>query len=270
MSGSTDGVGSWPAFLAQVNNTFNLLRDVFGYAMPGGVFLAIGLISKRFSLSDVDELLSPYHPPTWAYFILAVCACYIVGDMLAATAYMPISIAKWVVWEGSRLRRLIRPRIREWEWLKHWQTARNLLAWLDRELKRWLKEWLEQNPTEVSSSLLEIRSRREVMFQSLERRETLTILAGSTAVALLGGWYVFFKEEWDAGTIFRCAGIIILVQFATGISHLRRVAIAIRWADRYLERSTPKVPDPDFNKLAVRVIQATGDVIEATKKVLAK
>jgi len=94
MAESSDGVGTWLAFVAQVNKTFNLLRDVFGDALPGGVSLAIGLISKRFSLSDVDDLLSPYRPPTWVYFISAVGACYI-GDILAATAYLPTIWARF-------------------------------------------------------------------------------------------------------------------------------------------------------------------------------
>ena len=63
-SDSGDSVGSWPGFVAQLNSTFNLLRDVFGYAMPGGVFIATGLLSKRFSLADVDNLLRPYRRRT--------------------------------------------------------------------------------------------------------------------------------------------------------------------------------------------------------------
>lgn len=261
MAESSDGVGSWPAFVAQVNKTFNLLRDVFGYALPGGVFLAIGLISKRFSLSDVDDLLSPYHPPTWAYFISAVGACYIIGDILAATAYLPISVLKWVVWEGSRFRCWVK----NWKWLKSWTRTRASLKWLDKNLK---EDWLEHNPTEVAADLLVIHSRREPMFSSLDRRETLTILAGSTSIALLGGWYVFFQGKWDAGTIFRWAGIIVLLQFATGMSHLRRVADAIRKADLSLTAKESQVPDANADNLAVAAIGAADKLIQATKKAL--
>jgi hypothetical protein len=264
MAESSDGVGSWPAFVAQVNKTFNLLRDVFGYALPGGVFLAIGLISKRFSLSDVDDLLSPYHPPTWVYFISAVGACYIIGDILAATAYLPISVLKWVVWEGSRFRCWVK----NWNWLKKWTRTRAMLKWLDDNLKAWPKDWLEHNPTEVSADLLVIRSRREPMFSSLDRRETLTILAGSTSVALLGGRYVFFRAKWDAGTIFLWAGIIVLLQFATGISHLRRVQNAIRKADFSLNAEESQVPDANADKLAGAVIDAADKLMKATKKAL--
>jgi hypothetical protein len=241
-----------------------LLRDIFGYALPGGAFLAIGLLSKRFSLSDVDDLLSPYHPPTWAFAILVVGACYIIGDILAAIAYMPISVGKWVAWEIGRLQACLR----SWKWPKDEASKRRFLKCFDSWLGAWLRDWLDHNPTEVSSELLEVRSRREKMFSTLDRRETLTILAGATSVALLGGWYVFFREQWDAGTIFRWAGIIVLLQFATGMSHLRRVAAAIRHADETLTKAEPKVPDPDFNKLAVAAIKAAGEVIQATKKVL--
>jgi len=228
MAESVDSVGSWPGFIAQVNNTFNLLRDVFGYAMPGGVFIATGLLSKRFSLYDIAHFLSPYHPPTWAFVILVVGACYIIGDILAATAYLPISVAKWTIWEGGRLRRgVLKPWARGWKdrWIK------KDLKWVDRKLVCWLKPWLEENPTEVSAALLKARSRHEKLLATLDRRETLSILAGSTSVALLGGWFVFFYRRWGPSTILFGAGALVLLQFFTGMSHLRRVAAAILKAD---------------------------------------
>ena len=94
MANSPDSVNSWPGFLAQLNKTFLLIRDIFGYVLPGGVFLTIGIISKRVSLPDFQNLLPPHQLPAWAVFILLVGACYVTGDILASTAYMPIAFWK--------------------------------------------------------------------------------------------------------------------------------------------------------------------------------
>jgi hypothetical protein len=262
MAESGDSVGSWPGFIAQVNNTFNLLRDIFGYAMPGGVFIATGLLSKRFSLSDIDDLLSPYHPPTWAFVILVVGACYIIGDILAATAYLPISLAKWMIWEGSRIRRgVLKPWVQSWK--DGWK--RKNLKWVDRKLVSWLKPWLEENPTEVSAALLKARSRHEKLLATLERRETLTILARSTSAALLGGWVVFFWKRWDTNTILCWAGALVLLQFFTGMSHLRRVAAAILKADTDLSNEEKAKITPDFNQPIADIVKAVDGFITSVK-----
>jgi hypothetical protein len=261
-SDSGDSVGSWPGFVAQLNSTFNLLRDVFGYAMPGGVFIATGLLSKRFSLADVDNLLRPYHPPTWAFVILVVGACYIIGNTLAATAYLPIALAKWAIWEGSRIRRgILKPLVRR---LSDGQMRRGLKR-VDGMLVAWLKPWLEENPTEVSAVLLEVRSRNEKLMAALDRRETLTILGGSTAVALLGGWAIFFKKPWPVSTILCWAGGLVLLQFFTGVTHLRRVAGAIVKADAELRAEEKAKVTPDFNQPIADMVKAVESFVAAVK-----
>ncbi len=100
--GKSDSVGSWPGLLDEVNKTFNLMRDVFGYALPGGAFLAIGLVSGRFNLWEVQNLLKPYQLPAWAALIALVAACYPVGTVMAAAAYMPFMVAKYWVWMRYR------------------------------------------------------------------------------------------------------------------------------------------------------------------------
>src|SRR5258708_3139527 len=174
MANSPDSVDSWPGFLAQLNKTFLLIRDIFGYALPGGVFLAIGLISKRFSLGDVQNLLHPYQPPAWAVFALLVATCYVAGNVMASIAYLPIAMWKWlqseILWIPKSL-----PN-------KHKGLQSKML---------WVAKSLADNPTEVTGDLLEIRERHTGFFVESDRRETLLLLSGSTAVALLGGYAVF-------------------------------------------------------------------------------
>jgi hypothetical protein len=217
---------TWPALVDQINQTFNLVRDVFGYALPGGVFLAVGLISKRFTLAQVQSLLSPYHHlPAWVAFVAVIAACYPIGTVMAAAAYMPFMLSKTAVWLWAAV---------------HEPPARGVQAALTL--------WLTSHPTEVTPRILLIRAHHPKLLDTLDRRETLALLAGSLTTALLGGWYVFCCAQWSFAKIIFWAGIIALIQFLTGLGHLRRVAKATYEANDALAaeaKASPKnAPDP--------------------------
>lgn len=213
-----NGSGSgWPGFVGQLNKTFMLVRDAFGYALPGGVFLAIGLICKGYTLSQIQSLLSPYTLPPWAAFIAVVAACYAAGHVMAGVAYWFFDVLKYIVWMLDR----------------HWKHLPDLM-----------KNWLADNPTEVTKEALAKRVQHPDLFNILDRRETGTLTAGSMAAALLVGWYVFCHAQWSISQILFWAGLFMAIDFLTGLSHLRRVAKAVRDA----EISSPN-PDPDLSKL---------------------
>jgi hypothetical protein len=223
---------TWPALVNQINQTFNLVRDVFGYALPGGVFLAVGLISGRFTLVQVQSLLSPYQLPAWVAFIAIVAACYPIGTVMAATAYMPFMLAKTAIW----LLDVIAPTL----------------------VPQALTKWLTTHPTEVTAEILRIRTHHPKLLDTLDRRETLALLAGSMTTALLGGWYVFCCARWGFGKIIFWAGVISLIQFLTGLGHLRRVSRATCDAnhDISVEENKPAKHDPDFPHLLGELIKA--------------
>ncbi len=235
MADSSDSVSSWPGFVGQLNKTFMLVRDAFGYALPGGVFLTIGLICQSYNLSELKSLLSPYTLPSWAAFIAVVAACYTAGALMAATAYMPIGVAKYIVWMLDR----------------HVQHV-------DKPTEGSLRDWLINNPTEVTSEILQIRVQHVEILNTLDRRETLNLMAGSMAAALLTGWYVFCYAHWSLSRILVWGGLITVLQFLTGLSHLRRVAKAVRSANL-----AAPTPDPNLPKLL-------GDLITAATAVLNK
>jgi len=90
MAKSSSNVDSWPGFLAELSKSFLILRDVFGYALPGAVFLSIGVLCRRFSLHDVQYyMLDPYKLPAWLALIVGLGACYTIGHVMAAIAYLP-------------------------------------------------------------------------------------------------------------------------------------------------------------------------------------
>jgi hypothetical protein len=82
MADSGDSTSSWPGLVGQVNSAFMLIRDVFGYALPGAVFLTIGVIAKSgcsdcggFMLQHVKGA-APFALPAGVGFLGVVAAGY--------------------------------------------------------------------------------------------------------------------------------------------------------------------------------------------------
>jgi hypothetical protein len=70
------------SLLASLINNFLLLRDLFGYAIPGAVML---VITDYFEQPELSKL--PIPNVTWLQAIAAVAASYVVGRVLAAIGY---------------------------------------------------------------------------------------------------------------------------------------------------------------------------------------
>ena len=328
MADTNSSTSSWPGFLAQINTTFNLVRDAFGYALPGAVFLAIGLIGGSYSLCQLQCLLSPYKLPAWAAFIAVIAASYAVGNVMAATVYMPFGVAKYVVWmidrhwgcrdvinntdnaamiepavtiaanetkrvRASQTRNLPQGITVTANWFGRRRVYRKItnatneqktivpalmvaphqtLRVTARQARRlpqgvavvpltenswpegsW-RDWLITNPTEVTAKTLQIRFQYRDLLNTLDRRETLNVMGGSMAAALLSGYFVFCRWHWDFSKIILWGGLIALIQFVTGMSHLRRVLKAV-----LLANVTPPPPDPNFPQLLSQLLTALTD-----------
>lgn len=240
-SASSDSVSSWPGFVDQLNKTFMLIRDAFGYALPGAVFLSIGLIYHRFSMSQVDDFLSPYnHVPAWMAFLGIVAVSYAVGGVLAAVAYSPFMILKYIFWmierytpkpalpappttniptevEASAVIDRPHQHLEVHERVRTLPGGKTSAPAVPEPPEGTRQEWLLNHPTEVCSKIVEIRSEQPKLMDTLDRRETLALLAASMTTALLGGWYVFCKANWNCAAILKCAGLFTLLQFLTGM-----------------------------------------------------
>jgi hypothetical protein len=70
------------SFLGNLVNSFLLLRDFFGYVIPGAVLLAI---MAGFGYADPSRL--PSIESIWVSMIAVITASYIVGHVLAAIGY---------------------------------------------------------------------------------------------------------------------------------------------------------------------------------------
>jgi hypothetical protein len=221
-----------------------LVRDAFGYALPGGIFLGIGLISGRFTMHDVSSLLSPYQVPAWMAFLGIVIICYAVGGVMAAVMYSPFMLVKFVVWF----------------WDRHWPEKYSSPARRHKTFHTLCTEWLGDHPTEVSKKSLEIRIKQPKLIDTLDRRETLNLLSASLTGSLLAGWFVFCKAKWGFSTILGYAALFAALQFVTGLPHLRRVAKSTCDAFDELDKKDAEEPD-DFAKSLRDLIKAAQAMI---------
>jgi len=78
--------------LGSLISSFLLLRDLFGYAIPGSVLLAI---VGYFGVTNASKLPLAGEP-SWLKAIVVVIVSYVVGHVLAAIGYAPSDIMRWV------------------------------------------------------------------------------------------------------------------------------------------------------------------------------
>jgi hypothetical protein len=192
MAGSGDSGSTWADVVKSLMDTFQLLRDIFGYALPGMVFAGIGVASGRIELKNVEAMFLPYHLPNWALAGLGVAACYVTGHLLASIAYLPIDIHKYV--------------------------------------RRHDQKWMEEHPTEVCATDLKWRHFYPELFHDMDRRETMALLMYSTLAAMVLGYVVFYWLVLPPRTTILLLSAFIFVDGLTLMQHLSRVRKAIHKA----------------------------------------
>lgn len=79
---------SWADLLVHLIRGFVLLRDIFGYLLPGVLFLLIGSAMGQLSmfgepLKSAGANLSP-----WFLVLALLVICYLVGQFVVATSYL--------------------------------------------------------------------------------------------------------------------------------------------------------------------------------------
>ncbi len=198
MASSGDSGATWADIVKSLMDTFQLLRDIFGYALPGLVFVAIGVASGRIQLQHIHDLLKPYDPPMWVAAGLAISACYVIGHLLASIAYLPIDIHKWI--------------------------------------KRHDQAWLDKHPTEVCATDLKWRHFYPELFHDIDRRETMGLLGYSTLAAMISGYVVFYWWELPLRYALLVISAFVFVDGLTLMQHLSRVRKAIHTAGDEIQK----------------------------------
>jgi hypothetical protein len=193
-NGDGGNADSWPGFLSELTKNFLILRDIFGYALPGAVFLSIGVLSRRFSLSDVQYFLRPYQDkiPAWLIAILAVGACYTVGHLMAQIAYLLKN--GWGLPWGRKTYPFPKP-----------------------------KDPDQQND---GPDLFNLREDHPVLLIEYDRQTVMTQLRGSTGAAMLVGFLIFYVFPTPSiGVMAGVSGAFLLLVFLfSALPHMEGLA----------------------------------------------
>lgn len=188
---------AWTGAAALFLDACLLIRNIFLYAIPGGLFFAIGLESHRITLAQVNALLGPYHPPTWALGLFMVAACYLAGFLLCA---------------------IVSLRTEFWQ-LVHWRND----------------EWLAKYPAQVTARDLVVRHYFLDMFREMDRREASSRFVFSSIAALLIGWLIFLEFQPAFSDVIIGAAVLIFIATLTWMTQLGRMRAAIHAAGNEIE-----------------------------------
>jgi hypothetical protein len=193
--------GSWGDLALNLIGQFLLLRDFFGYLLPGLVL--VGLASYS---GEGAKLLSRGRAclPFWTVVILLLIICYVAGHFAAAVGY---SIQDVVV---------------------------RLVAML--KSRKSVRKRPTKLPLHSESSVLRYRAVYPQLFIELDRRDTLALLrTGLGASFLLGCW--FLGPSTRQVTLFFIIGVIFLLSGFSGRRHVALYRVATLRAALRLHRN---------------------------------
>lgn len=181
------GGGGWAGFVTELTKNFLILRDVFGYAVPGAVFFAIGMLRKSPTIVNVKQQLDIYCVPGWLQLLCALGACYIAGHLMGMIAYLP-----WNTWGFGP----------KWRW------------------NPWGKK--EEAQPSGGAKLIDIRARHPEVLTELERQSLMAQLRGTSGVAMVVAFLVFYWSQKTAtGWMIFFAGLFLWLLFwFSAIPHL--------------------------------------------------
>jgi hypothetical protein len=185
---------SWSRLLADLVRGFVLLRDVFGYVLPGGFFLMIGAQSGHLS-SLVDLSKAPggeSHP--WLFFILLLVISYLLGHFLVATFYF----------------------------------TPDILSLVKRVFLKLKNKQLEGSQQISKSDFLRYHKEFPGIFIEYDRQSILALLRQGLAAGLVLGILVFYYWYMHPLRVMAAGAAIMLVNTLSGYLHvkdLRRITL---------------------------------------------
>ncbi|MGA3129525.1 MAG: hypothetical protein ABSD59_01910 [Terracidiphilus sp.] len=233
-NGGDSNPDSWPGFLSELTKSFLILRDIFGYAIPGAVFLSIGILCRRFSLSDVESFLRTNQDkiPAWLVAIFAVGACYTIGHLMAQIAYLLKN--GWGLPWGRKTYGLTKP---------------------------------EADPENDGPDLFNVREDHPVLLTEYDRQTVMTQLRGSTGAAMLVGFLVFYVFPTPSiGVMAGFSGVFLLVVFLfSALPHMEELAKRTSKAGKTAmaaDREQPTAISPQLKQVLEALIAAAQQALE--------
>ena len=180
---------SWTKLLADLVRGFILLRDVFGYLLPGVLFLLIGAQSGHLSsFADVSRL-SSMDLPRWVVVLLLLVISYMIGHFLVATFYF----------------------------------IPDLIGLIKQAIRKLKKKEPDAEKEKARSELLRYHKEYPDIFIELDRQSILALLRVGLAGSLLLGLLVFYGLYPHPLRVMAAAGVLMLINTIFGGVHLKEL-----------------------------------------------
>ena len=187
--------------LEELVHQFVLLRDVFGYLLPGASLVFLGLLSRRIHVPWYLDIYK--HPGNWAVWglvIALVAASYLAGHIAAMLGYTVYSLVDFF-----RNRHLHKP---------------------------------ERYDLHASTDYIYYRALHPEVFIESDRRETINLLRVTFGGSLVLSSAFFWPAPptW----MILVAGALILVNGYTGRAHVNSLRNASTEAAKRIKGHDPK------------------------------
>jgi len=192
-------------FLGSLVSGFLLLRDIFGYIIPGAVFAALALVKTIPFFHDHPQYIDPFRPlPSWLDIFIGVVALYVVGQLLVAVGYTLYEAFDALKRMAGAKPETLHPKAAEARAKKAAERKQERIDGIRERTYYWY-----MYPS---------------MFNELDRRNTINILRVGLALALTAGaWFVLQVSIVPASVSLAC-GIFLLVNGYRGMTHIAEYA----------------------------------------------
>lgn len=200
---------SWSDLLAELIRGFVLLRDVFGYVLPGAFFLLIGAMLDRLYIFGYPGQLPVAESHPWLFFFVLLVICYLAGQFIVATSYLIEDV----------------PRL-----------LRNVWHKLSRK-----PEVVKAEEEKEDTDSLRLHGEFPEIYIEYDRQSIIALLRRGLAASIVLGILVFHYLYAHPVRTIAAAGAIMLLNAFSGHSHLKKLRHKSVLAAREAEKRKPSL-----------------------------
>lgn len=182
---------SWSDLLAQLIRGFVLLRDIFGYVLPGAFFLLIGAMLNRLQMFGYRPALPGAESHPWLLVFLLFVISYLSGQFLVSASYLIEDV----------------PRVFKKLWPK---VARKT-------------ERADEQRAHDRADFLRFHREFQEIYIEYDRQAIIALLRRGLAASVVFGLLVFYYLDRHPIRVIAGAGAIMVFNAVSGYFHLKRL-----------------------------------------------